>query len=76
MKFLNPAGLWLLLGVPVLILIYLIKSRHTDLPVSSTYLWRLSERFRKKRLPVQRFRNILLFLLQLLYPCWPRNLRS
>ncbi|MBQ9994762.1 MAG: BatA and WFA domain-containing protein [Clostridia bacterium] len=66
MKFLNPAGLWLLLGVPVLIIIYLIKSRHTDLPVSSTYLWRLSERFRKKRLPVQRFRNILLFLLQLL----------
>lgn len=66
MRFLNPAGLWLLLGVPILIIIYLIKSRHTDLPVSSTYIWHLSERFRKKRLPVQRFRKILLFLLQLL----------
>ena len=28
MNFLNPTGLWLLLGVPVLILIYLIRSQH------------------------------------------------
>ena len=65
MRFLNPSGLWLLLGVPILILIYLIKSRHEDRPVSSTYIWKLSSRFMKKRLPLQKVRKVLLFLLQL-----------
>ena len=65
MKFLNPNGLWLLLGVPILIIIYLIKSRHEEHSVSSTYLWKLSRRFMKKRLPLQRLRRIMLFLLQL-----------
>jgi len=65
-KFLNPAGLWLLLGVPLLILIYIIKSRHEDRAVSSTFIWKLSDRFMKKRLPLQKLRKGLLFLLQLL----------
>lgn len=65
MRFLNPSGLWLLLGVPILILIYIIKSPHEDRPVSSTYIWKLSSRFMKKRLPLQKFRKVLLFLLQL-----------
>ncbi|MBQ8912233.1 MAG: BatA domain-containing protein, partial [Clostridia bacterium] len=51
MRFLNPAGLWLLLGIPVLIIIYLIKSQHEQRAVSSTYIWKLSERFAQKRLP-------------------------
>ena len=65
MRFLNPAGLWLLLGIPVLIIIYLIKSQHEQRAVSSTYIWKLSERFAKKRLPIRRLRRILLFILQL-----------
>ena len=65
MRFLHPAGLWLLLGVPILIIIYLIKAHHEDRPVSSTYIWKLSERFMKKRLPLRRVRKILIFLLQL-----------
>lgn len=66
MRFLNPAGLWLLLGVPILIIIYLIKSQHEERSVSSTYVWKLSERFAKKRLPFRKLRRILLFLLQLI----------
>ena len=66
MTFLNPAALWLLLGVPALIIIYLIKSQHEDRPVSSTYIWKLSTRFAKKRVPLQRLRKILAFILQLL----------
>ena len=66
MSFLNPAGLWLLLGVPVLILVYLIRVRHEDRPVSSTFIWKLSSRFMKKRLPVQQIKKFLTFLLQLL----------
>lgn len=66
MRFLNPQGLWLLMGIPVLIIIYLIKSQHEERAVSSTYIWRLSSRFAKKRLPIQRLRRIILFILQLM----------
>ena len=66
MSFLNPTGLWLLLGIPVLIIIYLIKAQHEDRPVSSTYIWKLSSRFMKKKLPMQKLKKILMFLLQLL----------
>ena len=65
MSFMNPSGLWLLLGIPVLIIIYLIKAQHEDRPVSSTYIWKLSSKFMKKRLPIQKIKKILTFLLQL-----------
>jgi len=65
MKFLNPSGLWMLLGVPVLIIIYLIKSKHEDRAVSSTYIWKLSDRFMKQRIPLQKLKKILAFLAQL-----------
>ena len=66
MRFQNPAGLWLLLGVPVLVLIWLIRPRHEERRVSSSYIWRLSDRFMKRRLPVSRLRRWLVFALQLL----------
>ena len=66
MKFLNPSGFWLLLGVPLLIIIYIIKSRHEDRPVSSTYIWKLSTKLKKKRFPLQRIRTLLVFFMQLL----------
>lgn len=66
MIFLNPAGLWLLLGVPVLIIIYLIKTHHESRPVSSTYIWKLSSRFMKKRFPIQRINRLFMFIMQLL----------
>lgn len=66
MKFLNPAGLWLLLGVPILILIYLIRPHHEDRAVSSTYMWKLSQRFMKRQLPMQRLQRFVLFIIQLL----------
>lgn len=65
MSFLNPSGLWLLLGIPILILLYIIKSRHEEKAVSSTFLWKLSRRFMKKRIPFQRIRKIVLFLSQM-----------
>ena len=66
MKFLNPAGLWLLLGIPVLIFIYLIRPHHEERGVSSTFMWKLSQKFMKRQLPMQRLQRILLFVLQLL----------
>ena len=66
MKFLNPAGLWLLLGVPVLIFIYLIRPHHEERAVSSTFMWKLSQKFMKRQLPMQRLQRFLLFFIQLL----------
>ncbi|MBR3836985.1 MAG: BatA and WFA domain-containing protein [Clostridia bacterium] len=67
MRLENPAGLWLLLGIPALILIYMLRNRYEEKVVSGTYLWRLSRRFQKTRLPVQRLKKIILFVLQLLF---------
>ncbi|MDE7076738.1 MAG: BatA domain-containing protein, partial [Clostridia bacterium] len=43
MTLLYPLGLLGLLAIPVLILIYIIKSKYTEQVISSTYLWTLSE---------------------------------
>ncbi len=65
MIFLNILGLLALIGIPILIIIYIIKSKYEDHKVSSTYIWKLSRKFQKKRLP-RRFREMILFILQLL----------
>lgn len=65
MSFLNPAGLWGLLGVPVLILIYIIKPKFQEKLVTSTFIWKLSQKYKKKSLPWQ-ITNLLLFAVQLL----------
>lgn len=65
MSFLNPVGLWGLLGIPVLILIYIIKPKFQEKLVTSTFIWKLSQKYKKKSLPLQ-ISNVLLFLVQLL----------
>ena len=66
MSFLYPLGLWGLLGIPVLIIIYIIKSKYTEQTVSSTYLWVLSEKFLKRRNPLNRLTGIISLILQIL----------
>ncbi len=61
-----PLGLLGLLTIPVLILIYIIKPNYQVKHVSSTYVWQLSLKYRKKRIPVNKLRNILIFICQLL----------
>lgn len=65
MSFLNPAGLWGLLGIPALILIYIIKPKFLEKKVTSTFIWKLSQKYQKKKLPWQ-ITNLLLFVMQLL----------
>lgn len=62
----NLWGLLLLISIPALILIYIIKREQRERAVSGTYLWHLSERFLKKRLPIKRLSVFLTFLLQLI----------
>lgn len=66
MRFLYPIGLLGLIGIPILIIVYLIKNRYTEQTVASTYLWRLSERFLKRRNPLSRITGIISLILQLL----------
>ena len=66
MNFLNPDALWLLLAVPVLILVYILKTQHEERRLSSTYIWKRSEKLIKKKLPWQILRRSILFILQFL----------
>ena len=66
MRFLYPLGFLALIGVPVLIIIYIIKNRYTEQTVSSTYLWTLSEKFIKRRVPINRITGIINLILQIL----------
>lgn len=66
MSFNYPLGLLALIAVPVLILIYIIKNKYTEQVVASTYLWTLSERFLKRKNPINRISGIISLILQIL----------
>ena len=66
MELLLPLGLLGLLGIVALIIIYIIKPNYQTKYVSSTYIWKLSLKYKKKRLLTSTLRNILLFLCQVL----------
>ncbi len=65
MSFIYPLGLLGLIGVPILIIIYIIKNKHTEQIVSSTYLWELSEKFLKKKRQVKLISGIISLILQI-----------
>lgn len=67
MTFLIPLGLLALLSVAALIIIYIIKANYQQQHISSTYVWALSLKLKKKRLPVSKLRNILLIVCQVLF---------
>lgn len=66
MKFLVPLGLLGLIGILVLIIIYIIKPNYQNKYITSTYVWKLSLRYKKRRPPTSKLRNILLFICQIL----------
>ena len=66
MTFLYPLGLLGLIGIPILIIIYIIKTKYTEQTVTSTYLWILSERFLKRRNPFSRITGLISLILQIL----------
>ena len=66
MSWLTPIGLLGLIGLIILIIIYLIKPNYQNKIISSTFIWRLSLKYKKKKIPISKLRNILLFLCQVL----------
>lgn len=66
MSFLYPLGLIGLIGVPILIIIYIIKNKFTEQIVPSTFMWQLSEQFLKKRRRPSILSGIISLILQIL----------
>lgn len=67
MTLLTPLGLIGLLGVVALIIIYIIKPNFQQKFISSTFVWKLSLKYRKKKIPTSKLRNLLLILCQVLF---------
>ena len=66
MILLYPLGLIGLIGVPLLILIYVLRSKYNEQTIASTYLWTLSEKFFKRRNPFSGLTGILSLIFQIL----------
>lgn len=66
MSFAYPLGLIGLIGIPILIIIYIIKNKYTEQTITSTYLWKLSEKFLPKRKPISALSGIICLILQIL----------
>lgn len=66
MTWLAPLGLIALISIIALIIIYIIKPNYQQKMISSTYIWKLSLKYKKRRIPINKLNNILIFLCQLL----------
>ena len=62
----HPWGLLIWLAIPLLLILYFFKPPYIRKTVSSNYLWRLSEKYRKKRLALRASHRLLQLLLQML----------
>ena len=69
MTWLTPIGFLGLIGLIILLLIYIIKPNFQNKVISSTFVWKLSLKYRKKRIPTSKLRNLLLILAQVLAIC-------
>lgn len=66
MSWLAPLGFIGLAGIVALIVIYIIKPNYQQKVITSTFVWQRSLKYRKKKLPVSKLQNLLIFLCQLL----------
>ena len=66
MTFLSPAGFWLSLLLPLVVLLYLLKLRRTEVLVSSTFLWKKALEDMHANAPFQKLVKNLLLYAQLL----------
>lgn len=66
MNWLTPLGFLGLIGLIILIIIYIIKPNYQQKFISSTFLWKLSLKYTKKKIPLNQLRNILIFICQVL----------
>ena len=66
MSLMYPLGLLGLIGIPVIIIIYILRNKYNEQTVTSTYIWKLSEKFLKRRNPLSGLTGLIGLILQLL----------
>lgn len=66
MNFLNPLGFLGLLGIPMILLFYMLKQKHRELKVPSLFLWEKAYASSLAQRPWQKLRKNILLLLELL----------
>lgn len=66
MKWLVPLGFLGLIGLIVLLIIYIIKPNYQKRFVPSTFVWKHSLKFRKRKHPINKFQDLLLLICQIL----------
>ncbi|MBR6727793.1 MAG: BatA and WFA domain-containing protein, partial [Clostridia bacterium] len=66
MTFMYPLALLGLIGIPIVILIYILQSKYTEQTVTSTYIWKLSDRFLKRKNPFSGLTGLISLILQIL----------
>lgn len=64
MSFVYPLGLIGLIGIPILIIIYIIKNKYTEQTIASVYIWQLSEKFLKRKKPISKLQGLIALILQ------------
>lgn len=66
MRLLYPLGLLGLISIIILIIIYIIKPKYQEKKISSTYVWKLSLKYYRKKIPFHWLTRSLLFIIQVL----------
>lgn len=66
MSFTHPLGLLILIGIPIIILIYILRNKYNELTVTSTYIWKLSDKFLKRKNPLSGLTGLISLILQIL----------
>lgn len=63
MSFFNPLGFIALLGIPLIIVMYILKEKHKEVRVPSSFLWKKAAASSIAKKPWQKLRkNILMFI--------------
>jgi Ca-activated chloride channel homolog len=66
MRITTPLGLLGLIGLLLLILIYILKPKFQERAISSTFIWKLSLKYKKQKNPFQWLKSSLLVVIQFL----------
>lgn len=64
MTFLAPLGFLAAISIIILIIIYIIKPNYQQKYISSTFVWKLSLKYKKKNVPTSKLRDILIVICQ------------
>jgi len=66
MTWLIPLGLLGLLGIAALIVIYILKPKFQEKQVSTTFVWKLTLKYNKKKIPFQWLTGSIILIVQIL----------